>query len=49
MEAGVLQCSSWGAGTCSFQMCLLSLETWPTVSPMRAMSMLRRSTKVRMM
>lgn len=36
-------------GTCSFQMCLLSLETWPTVSPMRAMSMLRRSTKVRMM
>lgn len=35
--------------TCSFQMCLLSLETCPTVSPMRAMSMLRSSTKVRMM
>lgn len=35
--------------TCNFQICLLSFDTWLTVSPIKAINMLRRRTKVRMM
>lgn len=35
--------------TCNFQICLLSFDTWPTVSPIKAINMLRSSTNVRMM
>lgn len=35
--------------TCSFQIFLLSLDTWPTVSPIKAINMLSNRTKVRMM